>query len=395
MRNNIFTILKKELKRVFLDRKLAVAVFIVPGLTIAIIYSLMGGMIDKMGDDAREHIPIVHTVNMPAEFEEAAISIFGADMVINKSSEYEIGAIKQKIAEGDVDVLLVFEKEFRKKLLDGLPLVTKYTNSIKDFSISSGYMVDNVLDVLRKGILADKLGSYDAALVFTVNYEDVALAEEKAGKAIGMLLPMLLTVFLFAGAMQVGMDIIAGEKERGTIATMLLTPVKRSHIAVGKMLSLAIVSLASCLSSLAGVVLSLPFSKTMFGGGFDISNLSYRVSDFLLLVLQMAAMALSFVSIICLISALAKNIKEAGGYIAPAYMVIMVISMSTMFMQPEGGWSFAMPIYGNILNIKNILMFKYSMGNGLISLASTLVFTSILAWLMVRAFYSERIMKTS
>ena len=225
--------------------------------------------------------------------------------------------------------------------------------------------------------------------------EDVALAEEKAGKAISMLLPMLLTVFLFAGAMQVGMDIIAGEKERGTIATMLLTPVKRSHIAVGKMLSLAIVSLASCLSSLAGVILSLPFSKTMFGGGFDISALSYGVSDFLLLVIQMAAMALSFVAIICLISALAKNIKEAGGYIAPVYMVIMVISMSTMFMQPEGGWSFAVPIYGNILNIKDILMFKHTIGNGLISLASTIVFASILAWLMVRAFYSERIMKTT
>ncbi len=71
--------------------------------------------------------------------------------------------------------------------------------------------------ILRKGILAGRLGSYDAALVFTVNYEDVALAEEKAGKAISMLLPMLLTVFLFAGAMQVGMDIIAGEKERTII----------------------------------------------------------------------------------------------------------------------------------------------------------------------------------
>jgi len=395
MRNNIFTILKKELKRVFLDRKLAFAVFIMPGLTIAIIYSLMGGMIDKLGDDAREHNPVVYTVNMPVEFKETAVSVFGTDMQIHVSSEYEIEAIKQKIAEGDVDVLLVFEKDFIKKISEGLPAVTKYTNSIKDFSVSSGYMVDNVLDVLRKGILAGRLGSYDAVLVFTVNYEDVALAEEKVGKAISMLLPMLLTVFLFAGAMQVGMDIIAGEKERGTIATMLLTPVKRSHIAVGKMLSLAIVSLASCLSSLAGVILSLPFSKTMFGGGFDISDLSYGVSDFLLLVIQMAAMALSFVAIICLISALAKNIKEAGGYIAPVYMVIMVISMSTMFMQPEGGWSFAVPIYGNILNIKDILMFKHTIGNGLISLASTIVFASILAWLMVRAFYSERIMKTT
>lgn len=395
MRNNIITILKKELKRVFLDRKLAFAVFLMPGLTIAIIYSLMGGMIDKIGQDAREHTPIVHTINMPPEFETAVESILGSDIVITKNSEIEVDSIIKMVETGDVDVLLVFDRDFINKIENGLPAVKKYTNSIKDFSVSSGYMIDRVLDLMRKTILAEKLGSFDAAAVFNVIGEDVALAQEKAGKAIGMLLPMLLTVFLFAGAMQVGMDIIAGEKERGTIATMLLTPVKRGHIAIGKMLSLAIVSLASCLSSLAGVLLSLPFSKTMFGGGFDLSDLSYGFSDFLMLVIQMAAMALSFVSIICLLSAYAKNIKEAGGYIAPAYMVIMVVSMSTMFMKPEGVWSYLLPIYGNIMNIKDILTLEYSYMNGMFAFLATIIFSSVLAWLMVRAFYNERIMKTT
>lgn len=395
MRSNIFTILKKELKRVFLDRKLAFAVFLMPGLTIAIIYSLMGGMIDKLGEDARDHAPIVHVVNMPLEFENAATTILGKEIIIIKNSEIEVDSIIKLVADGDADVLLVFDNGFMQKIGNGLPAVKKYTNSIKDFSVSSGYMIDNILELMRKTVLAQKLGSFDAAAVFTVDREDVALAEEKAGKAISMLLPMLLTVFLFAGAMQVGMDIIAGEKERGTIATMLLTPVKRSHIAIGKMLSLAIVSLASCLSSLAGVLLSLPFSKTMFGGGFDLSDLSYGFSDFLILVIQMAAMALSFVSIICLLSAYARNIKEAGGYIAPAYMVIMVVSMSTMFMQPEGRWSYLIPIYGNILNIKDILTLEYNYVNGLLGFLVTILFSSLLAWLMVRAFYNERIMKTT
>lgn len=395
MRSNIFTILKKELKRVFLDKKLAFAVFLMPGLTIAIIYSLMGGMIDKLGEDTREHEPIVHVINMPVEFETAAEIVLGENILIIKNSEIEVDSIIKKVENGDADVLLVFDRGFMEKMSDGLPFVNKYTNSIRDFSVSSGYMTDSILELMRKNILAQKLGSFEAASVFTVNGEDVALAEEKAGKAISMLLPMLLTVFLFAGAMQVGMDIIAGEKERGTIATMLLTPVKRSHIAIGKMLSLAIVSLASCLSSLAGVLLSLPFSKTMFGGGFDLSDLSYGFSDFLMLVIQMAAMALSFVSIICLLSAYAKNIKEAGSYIAPAYMVIMVVSMSTMFMKPEGIWSHFIPIYGNILNIKDILTLEYSYINGLFGFLATILFSSVLAWLMVRAFYNERIMQTT
>jgi sodium transport system permease protein len=395
MRNNILTILKKELKRVFLDRKLAFAVFVMPGLTIAIIYSLMGGMIDKMGEDTREHINVVHAINMPAEFRATAAEMYGTGMVIVENTIFEKEEAIQKVVIGDADVLLVFESDFISKFKDGLPAVSKYTNSVRDFSVSGGYMVDRVLDKMRKAVLAEKLGSDSAAMVFTINAEDVAKAEEKAGKAISMLLPMLLTVFLFAGAMQVGMDIIAGEKERGTIATMLLTPVKRGYIAVGKMLSLAIVSLASCLSSMVGVLLSLPFSKTMFGGGFDLTDLSYGVSDFLLMILQMAAMALSFVSIICLLSAIARNVKEAGGFIAPAYMVIMITSMSTMFMKPKGTWSYIVPIYGNILNIKDILTFSYTHLKGIISLAATLIFMSIMAWLMVRTFYNERIMKTT
>ena len=395
MRNNIFTILKKELKRVFLDKKLAFAVFIMPGLTIALIYSFMGGMIDKIGDDAREHIPVVHTINMPMEFRDTASAIYGTGMVIIENDVTEKEIIIQNIAEGKADVLVIFEGNFIDKVKDELPAVARYTNSIRDFSVSGGYMVDSVLETMRKSILTERLGSIKAAEVFVINREDVAKAEEKAGKAISMLLPMLLTVFLFAGAMQVGMDIIAGEKERGTIATMLLTPVKRGHIAIGKMLSLAIVSLASCLSSLAGVIISLPFSKTMFGGGFNIADLSYGVSDFLFMVIQMAAMALSFVSIICLLSALARNIKEAGGYIMPAYMVIMIASMSTMFMKPEGLWSYMIPIYGNILNIKDILTFGYTHRTGIIGLASTMIFAAIMVWLMVRTFYNERIMKTS
>ncbi len=395
MRNSIITILKKELKRVFLDRKLAFAVFIMPGLTIAIIYSLMGGMIEKLDDDAHEHITVVQTINMPHDFRLAAEALYGTGMIIEENEPTEKDKAVQKVISGDSDVLLVFDENFIGDNREGLPGVTRYANSIKDFSIRGGYMADSVLESMRKNILSERLGGVDEATVFTINREDVAKTEEKAGKAISMLLPMLLTVFLFAGAMQVGMDTIAGEKERGTIATMLLTPVKRSHIAIGKMLSLAIVSLASCLSSLAGVLISLPFSNTMFGGGFNFSDLAYGVSDFLLLIVQMVAMALSFVSIICLISALAKNIKEAGGYIAPAYMVILVMSMSTMFMQPEGVWSYMLPIYGNILSIKNILMFKYTHTSGLISLASTILFASVLAWLMVRAFYSERIMKSS
>ncbi|MFO7612413.1 MAG: ABC transporter permease [Clostridia bacterium] len=395
MRNNIATIMKKELKRVFLDKKLAFAVFIMPGLTIAVIYSLMGGMVDKLGEDAVRHVPLVYAINAPDEFGQAVEVMYGQDMSVVPRTSADMEDSKAEVAEGSADILLVFEDDFMNRTAGGLPSVESFTNSTRDYSARAEYMAMGALDSLRLGILAQRLGGMESASVFEIKKEDLADSGEKAGKAIGMLLPMLLTIFLFAGAMQVGIDTIAGEKERGTIATMLLTPVKRGHIAMGKMLSLAIISLVSCISSIIGIIISLPFSNSIFGGGFELSDLAYKASDFALLIVQTAAMALSFVSIICLISSLAKNIKEAGGFIAPAYMVIMVLSMSTMFMRPEAGWSYFIPVYGNILCIKDILIFDYEPLHGLYSLAATIAFSGLMTWLMVRAFYSERMMKSS
>lgn len=394
MRNSIFTIMKKELRRVFFDRKLAFAVFIMPGLTIAIIYSLMGGMIDKLGTDASEHVAVIRVKNAPQEFFDTAELLYKDEMNIVQTVLADVQDIKDELAEGDTDVLLVFKDDFINGVND-LHVIEKYINSIKDFSVKAGYMVDAVLDTMKTGILAEKLGGIENVQVLDVRYIDVAKAEEKAGNAIGMLLPMLLTVFLFAGAMQVGMDIIAGEKERGTLATMLLTPVKRRDIALGKMFSLSIISLASCLSSLAGVIISLPFSNSVFGGGFNLSDLAYGAPEFLLLIVQMLFLAICFVSIICLMSTLARNIKEAGGYIAPLYMIIMVISLSTMFGKPEGVWAYMIPMYGNILSIKDVLTFEYNALTGIVALISAFIFAALLAFLMVRAFNSERMMKSA
>ncbi len=386
--------MKKELKRVFMDRKLAFAVFIMPGLTIAVIYSIMGGMIEQTGRETDEHIPVMHVANMPEEFKQTADAMYGDGVDIIEFEKSELTKNIDMLEQGEIDAILVFESDFIQKMESGLPQITKYTNSLEDTSLMAGYMADGILESFRQSVLAQRLGDSELALVFQAGEEDVAEAGEKAGKAISMLMPMLLTIFLFAGAMQVGIDTIAGEKERGTIATMLLTPVKRGHIAIGKMISLAIISLVSCISSLIGVLISLPFSKSMFGGGFELSDLTYKAGDFLFMIVQMAVMALSFVAIICLMSALAKNIKEAGSYIAPVYILVMMISMSTIFAGDGGAWGYFTPIYGNILNIKDILKLSYSHVNGLLSIASALLFAALMSYMMVRIFYSERMMKS-
>src|SRR5690554_8033770 len=99
------------------------------------------------------------------------------------------------------------------------------------------------------------------------------------------MLPFLLVIFLFSGVMQVSIESIAGEKERGTIATILTTPIKRSELAIGKIVSLSLIALVSAFSSFLGLILSIP--KLM--GSMDLELQIYGFGEYSLLFLVLAS----------------------------------------------------------------------------------------------------------
>ena len=84
-----------------------------------------------------------------------------------------------------------------------------------------------------------------------------------------MIMPMLMVSFLFSGSMGVAPEAIAGEKERGTMATLLVTPINRAHIAIGKILSLSVIALLSGLSSFLGVILVSGLVVILFTTGLS------------------------------------------------------------------------------------------------------------------------------
>lgn len=131
------------------------------------------------------------------------------------------------------------------------PQVEVYYNSAATSS-SNGYsLVKEILD------------QYESSLVnkFHVNWDgiyDLATQEDATGFVFSSMMPMLLLIFLFSGCMAVAPEAIAGEKERGTIATLLITPAKRGSIALGKIMALSVIALLAGASSAIGSILSLP-----------------------------------------------------------------------------------------------------------------------------------------
>ena len=107
--------------------------------------------------------------------------------------------------------------------------------------------------------------------------------ERKAGgKAIGTMLPYFITILLFAGAMGIGTDMVAGEKERGTMASLLVSPIKRKDIALGKVLALMLISGVSSLIYVAAMVIGAPLMMSKMGGLGDL-DIQLSVQQILML----------------------------------------------------------------------------------------------------------------
>lgn len=391
---NIVTVFKKEFYRVMSDRRLIFTTILLPGLAIYVMYSFMGNVLNNEQADIGDHEMIVYTENLPNDFIE---QINSADLNV-AFSEYDPenhDELLNKILIGEVDLLLRFPTDFSTNIDDGtLSDVLTYYNPGEKYSEFSYYNFMDHLSSYRQTIAFEKYG--EEVYVFTTdisNDEHIIIDEEKAvGQGFAMLLPMLIIMFLFSGAMSIGPDSIAGEKERGTIATLLVTPVKRSEIAIGKVMSLSIISLFSATSSFIGIMLSLPKLLQMEDTGMSINI--YGISDFIMLFSVLLATVLVIVGIISIISAYAKTIKEASMLILPFYFLSIVMGMSTMFSGEASSNTliYLIPLYNSINIIISILTFEIVPTQYLLTIISSLVYVSIFILILNKLFQSEKIM---
>lgn len=398
--NNVITIFKKEFYRVMSDRRLIFTTLLLPGLAIYLMYSLMGNAITGVEEDVSSHEMIVYTEHMPDEFKYVIDTNFSDYKIeFHDVSEMPFGNIQDEIKEGNIDLMLLFDEDFVDQInnyetTDVLPNIEQHYNASERYSQQALSNFNMFLGsyVQSKGI--ERYGNQFFVVAINQNSGGVPTSYEYENKGIGqglaMLLPMLIIMFLFSGAMSIGPDSIAGEKERGTIATLLITPVKRSEIAIGKVLSLSVISLFSATSSFVGIMLSLDKLIGNNTSSFDI----YSLSDFLMLFVVIFSTVLVIVGIISVVSGYAKTIKEAGMLILPFYFISIIVGISTMFSgeATESLVMYMIPIYNSVNMIISILTFEVSMTTFFVTIASNLVYVTVFIFVLNRLFQSEKIM---
>ena len=392
MNNSILTIMKKELARFFGDKKVAFSTILLPGLMIFVLYSFMGSALTSQFSVEEDYKAECYVMNFP-EDDTLKMMLKEGFRFKEISSEEEVKQAKKKLQEKETDLCVVFPEDFSERIAEPLPVTSSalppevqiFYNSSETSSEKAFQAMSSVLNDFE-GMLSNR---FDLNKSDGVAY-DLAKKEDAIGSIFSSMLPMLLLIFLFSGTLAVAPESIAGEKERGTIATLLVTPVKRSHIAIGKILALSIIALLSGASSTIGTVLSLP---KLMGAAGDLDGSVYSVTDYLLLAVVILSTVMVFVTVLSLISAYAKSIKEAQSYATPVMIILMVVGITAMFGNgaKEELYYYCIPAYNSVQSMVRIFEFNVSAGTMLVTVVSNLAVTLLGAFVLTKMFQSERI----
>ncbi len=399
--NAIWILVKKELRRVFKDRKMIFSLFVFPALIVVGIYTLIGNLSSSMMDDVDAHIPMVYMANVPAQVEELMKATGYQDMAtITYVSEEEARAMEGQVKNESVELVVIFEQNFYnlyqsyQGVGDDIPKVEMYYTTSGNYSSQARSVFEQtILSPLRTNLLQERFGELEALQVFTA--DSISIDEEggAAAEILAMMMPYFITMMLFASVMGLGVDAIAGEKERGTMAILLLAPVKRYKIAWGKILSLAILASISACVYAAAMLFSLPnMMESMMQDA--ISSYHLTIMQVITLMLIMISMVLLFVSMVSIVAVYARTQKEAQSYMAPLYIIVILAGLMTMF---QGGQDqplkmFAIPLYGNALVIQKIIMNELTLSQFFVTFGVTICAAFLLIAGITKAFNNEKVM---
>ena len=390
---NILLIIKKEFARFFGDMRMVFTSLIMPGLMIYVLYTFMGSGIGNMfGSEGIGMITSdsgeIMTLNLPESISEVLkYNRFTAHEI----SQSEFEDTKEAVRSSQAALLIVFPADFDKtseaynpqKTSVPAPNIEIYYNSGDSVSV---FFYENIISILN---------SYEDSLVnrFDINNSETTeynlfSDEDILSTVMSSMLPLLLIIFMFSGCLAIAPESISGEKERGTIATILITPIKRSELAMGKIISLAVIAFLCGVSSFAGTMLSFP---NLVG---EVSVSLYGLRDYLNIALIIMSTILFMISVLSVMSAYAKTVKEATAMISPLMVVIGIIGVSSMFSSgtPKSELVFLIPLYNSVQCLSAVFSYTLDSTCLIITAVSNAVYTAAVVYVLTRMFNSEKIL---
>lgn len=286
------------------------------------------------------------------------------------------------------------------RMQDGTMQYDVYYLSSVTNSAYAADIVTETFDDLKEEMTRQKIreaGLDIHKILEPVAYEkrDTASSEQSLGSVMGSVLPFMLIISLLMGTMYPAIDTTAGERERGTLETILTLPVTNRQLIVSKFITVAVIGMISALLnilSMGGIALYMYEIMDMQTdmGSFEIGKF---VPAILVCMLAIFAFSLFISAITMCVTSFAKSYKEANNYITPLMLVVMFTGYIGFIPNIELTQSMAMMPVANIcLLIKNMLAFKVDYAAIAVVLISNVAYAVIAILFLSKIYDSEAIL---
>jgi sodium transport system permease protein len=279
---------------------------------------------------------------------------------------------------------------------DGTRDVTLLFDAASDRSQRGRAELTGALDEWRDSLLADRLSGRGLPRTFAVplavNDSSVALPAEMGGYTLGRVLPLLLVVITLLGAFYPAIDLAAGEKERGTLETLLTAPVPASAVVTGKFVTVALIGLIAAALNLGSMLLTFQTGMLQFTAMLDI-EVSLPARAVAAIFLTLVPLAVLFSALFLGLAVRAASFKEAQNTLTPVYMVVLVPAMLPMFPGISFGPVLAMtPVAGVSFFFRDLMAGEPDWVLGVLVLVSTTLYAAATLAFAARAFGDERVL---
>lgn len=330
---NIFIITKKEIIDLLRDKRTLFTMIFIPLFLFPIIFSIMGKFTSKQ-----------------IKKEQQKVLTIGINGNGNASQFRKLFENKTDIKLTDYDKAVQFDTLIQSGKIDGAILINDDFDSNIE-TMKTGKMIliyksanwgvkERLMDIMNqyKNTLMNerlaKLNIQRAAIdPVEIKIQDVSTKREKVGQSIGGFIPYIFILFGFIGCIYPSIDLFTNEKERGTLETILVTPVKRLDILFGKMIVVALTGIVSALLSIAGLSFGLDQFAKVLPKDVMGSLLNFlEPSNVIMLIAMLLPLVVFFAGILTLITTYAKSYKEAQSIVSP--LTMMVILPAVMAMMP-------------------------------------------------------------
>ena len=403
-RSNVVTVYLKELRDSLRDRRTLISMIVVPTLMIPGIMLVAGVVSYMVVNKAREEVPAVMVLGgNDSPVVRAALTADQKIRLVPATADW-----KQRITDKQLRAAVEIPAGFDAALEHGDATVLKIFNY--ESELRSGFAVGELhrfFNTYREKIITARLTArgLPAALVkpFEVKTENVAPPEKVGGNVIGGIIPYIFILLCFTGAMYPAIDLTAGEKERGTMETILCSPVGRADLVLGKFLMVLTAALGTVVFSLLSMGLTfmlggLLFAKTAAGGAAVAAAKSGAAPMLptidplgtLTVLAMVLPVAVLFSAVLMAVSLFAKSVKEAQSYVSPLIVVVILPAMMGMLPGVELNTRLALvPILNLALVSKELVSGVFHWNYLALIFGSTCVYAAAALAFCVRMFNRE------